>query len=339
MSALAAATEEHPSLLSRLDRLDIMMGYLEEVKSMSRAMGNSFASTTSSTGTGRTTTTTTTTSDEGGGNSSVNSSPKSVGEAVTETQKKGNLIERVSHLEDSVMNLSLQVEKGNIIKEEKNSLKSSTENKRRNKGLKHLFTLHRKQQPRPKRVRDREHLTNVAAVLRGGVLGCAADSVRAAGEEPEPLRRSRASGGNEGKGKLLDILAQHFDVVARCQLDLNTMIFPLLSFPQNPWDIPSSMLREIDSLEGNGVSCEGRILVSDQAHLLFDFHQQVDGLREAELAKSFIRTTRRGIGPCHSTSRFEEFKYGADMLRRRRLKDTKNLQSGWNPTSRTQSMS
>lgn len=59
--------------------------------------------------------------------------------------------------------------------------------------------------------------------------------------------------------------------------------------------------KEVDGLEANGVSCKGRILVSDRAHLLFDFHQAVDGLREAELAKSFIGTTRRGIGPCYSS--------------------------------------
>lgn len=103
--------------------------------------------------------------------------------------------------------------------------------------------------------------------------------------------------------------------------------------------------KEIDGLETNGVTCKGRILVSDRAHLLFDFHQEVDGLREAELAKSFIGTTKRGIGPCYSSkvirngirvsdlrhmdtfpqklelllsdaaSRFKDFKYTPDMLR------------------------
>lgn len=58
---------------------------------------------------------------------------------------------------------------------------------------------------------------------------------------------------------------------------------------------------EIDGLQSNGVSCDGRILVSDRAHLLFDLHQTVDGLREAELANSFIGTTKRGIGPCYSS--------------------------------------
>lgn len=105
------------------------------------------------------------------------------------------------------------------------------------------------------------------------------------------------------------------------------------------------LFKEIDNLESNGVSCQGRILVSDRAHLLFDFHQEVDGLREAELAKSFIGTTKRGIGPCYSSkvirngirvsdlrhmdtfpqkldlllsdaaSRFKGFSYGPDMLK------------------------
>lgn len=65
-------------------------------------------------------------------------------------------------------------------------------------------------------------------------------------------------------------------------------------------DLPG-LFKEIDGLESNGVSCKGRILVSDRAHLLFDFHQEVDGLREAELSKSLIGTTRRGIGPCYSS--------------------------------------
>ena len=105
------------------------------------------------------------------------------------------------------------------------------------------------------------------------------------------------------------------------------------------------LFKEIDGLESNGVSCEGRILVSDRAHLLFDFHQEVDGLREAELAKSFIGTTKRGIGPAYSSkvirsgirvcdlrhmdtfpqkldlllsdaaSRFKGFEYGPNMLK------------------------
>ncbi|KAI9080779.1 hypothetical protein K1719_037292 [Acacia pycnantha] len=129
--------------------------------------------------------------------------------------------------------------------------------------------------------------------------------------------------GDEGKGKLVDILAHHFDVVARCQGGANAghTIYNAEGKKFGLHLVPSGILnedtmcvigngvvvhlpqffKEIDGLESNGVSCKGRILISDRAHLLFDFHQVVDGLREAELAKSFIGTTKRGIGPCYSS--------------------------------------
>ncbi|XP_016465297.2 adenylosuccinate synthetase, chloroplastic isoform X2 [Nicotiana tabacum] len=173
--------------------------------------------------------------------------------------------------------------------------------------------------------------------------------------------------GDEGKGKLVDILAKHFDIVARCQGGANAghtiynsegKKFALHLVPSGILNEETlcvigngvvvhlpGLFKEIDGLESNGVSCQGRILVSDRAHLLFDFHQEVDGLREAELAKSFIGTTKRGIGPCYSSkvirngirvsdlrhmdtfpqkldlllsdaaSRFKGFSYGPDMLR------------------------
>ncbi|KAJ4710286.1 Adenylosuccinate synthetase, chloroplastic [Melia azedarach] len=173
--------------------------------------------------------------------------------------------------------------------------------------------------------------------------------------------------GDEGKGKLVDILAGHFDIVARCQGGANAghtvynaegkkfalHLVPSGIFNENTVcvigngvvvDLPA-LFNEIDSLEANGVSCKGRILVSDRAQLVFDFHQRVDGLREAELDKSFIGTTGKGIGPCYSSkvtrnvirvsdlrhmdtfphkldlllsdaaSRFTGFKYTPDMLR------------------------
>lgn len=173
--------------------------------------------------------------------------------------------------------------------------------------------------------------------------------------------------GDEGKGKLVDILAKHFDIVARCQGGANAghTIYNSEGKKFALHLVPSGILNEeimcvigngvvvhlpglfeeIDGLESNGVSCKGRILVSDRAHLLFDFHQVVDGLREAELAKSFIGTTKRGIGPCYSSkvirngirvcdlrhmdtfpqkldlllsdaaSRFKGFEYGPNMLK------------------------
>lgn len=58
---------------------------------------------------------------------------------------------------------------------------------------------------------------------------------------------------------------------------------------------------EVDKLEAKGVKCEGRIKISERAHLLFDLHKEIDGLREEELAGGKIGTTKRGIGPCYAS--------------------------------------
>ncbi|KAJ6815927.1 adenylosuccinate synthetase 2, chloroplastic-like [Iris pallida] len=162
-------------------------------------------------------------------------------------------------------------------------------------------------------------------------LECSAVAAPAAvGEKAERIGSlSQVSGvlgsqwGDEGKGKLVDILAEHFDIVARCQGGANAghtiynsegKKFALHLVPSGILNEETlciigngvvvhlpGLFNEIDGLESNGVNCNGRILVSDRAHLLFDFHQEVDGLREAELANSFIGTTKRGIGPCYSS--------------------------------------
>ena len=50
-----------------------------------------------------------------------------------------------------------------------------------------------------------------------------------------------------------------------------------------------------------GLSCAGRLFISDRSHLVFDFHQIVDGLKEVELGGSSIGTTKKGIGPAYSS--------------------------------------
>lgn len=62
-----------------------------------------------------------------------------------------------------------------------------------------------------------------------------------------------------------------------------------------------AFFEEIDALEAAGVRTKGRLLVSDRAHLLFDLHKEVDGLREAELKGGKIGTTKRGIGPAYAS--------------------------------------
>ncbi|KAJ7172640.1 adenylosuccinate synthase [Mycena filopes] len=61
-----------------------------------------------------------------------------------------------------------------------------------------------------------------------------------------------------------------------------------------------SFFDELDALQSQGLDCTGRLFVSDRAHLVFDFHQIVDGLKEVELGGSSIGTTKKGIGPAYS---------------------------------------
>jgi adenylosuccinate synthase len=50
-----------------------------------------------------------------------------------------------------------------------------------------------------------------------------------------------------------------------------------------------------------GLNADGRLFVSDRAHLVFDFHQKIDGLKEVELGRGSIGTTGKGIGPTYSS--------------------------------------
>lgn len=132
--------------------------------------------------------------------------------------------------------------------------------------------------------------------------------------------------GDEGKGKLVDIFAGEYDIVARCQgganaghtiVDESGKKYALHLLPSgvlNPRAVNvvgngvvvnlPQLFDEIDGLTASGVpSLEGRLLVSDRAQILFDFHKEFDGLRESErsLKGDKIGTTKRGIGPAYST--------------------------------------
>lgn len=131
-----------------------------------------------------------------------------------------------------------------------------------------------------------------------------------------------AQWGDEGKGKLVDLLSQDYDVCARVAGGSNaghTIVvegkkykFHLLpSGVLNPKatcvvgngvvvHIPS-FLNELDTLSQSGVEYEGRVFLSDRAHLVFDFHQEVDGRQEDGLGRHKIGTTKKGIGPAYSS--------------------------------------
>ena len=62
-----------------------------------------------------------------------------------------------------------------------------------------------------------------------------------------------------------------------------------------------SFLQELDGLEKTGVDSRGRVFLSDRAHLVFDFHQRVDGALEQRLGRNKIGTTKKGIGPAYAS--------------------------------------
>src|SRR5438552_10569903 len=126
-----------------------------------------------------------------------------------------------------------------------------------------------------------------------------------------------AQWGDEGKGKLVDVLAERADWVVRYQGGANaghTVHIGEKSFVLH--QIPSGILHpgvrcaigngvvldvetlfaEIDGLVSDGVDVEGRLYVSDRAHLVLPYHKLVDAESEASKA---IGTTGRGIGPAY----------------------------------------
>mmetsp|Transcript_8305 Transcript_8305/g.17810 ORF Transcript_8305/g.17810 Transcript_8305/m.17810 type:complete len:470 (-) Transcript_8305:333-1742(-) len=136
-----------------------------------------------------------------------------------------------------------------------------------------------------------------------------------------------AQWGDEGKGKIVDVLSKDIDIVARCQggsnaghtIKVGSSVYKFHLLPSGlvyehticvvgngvVIHLPS-FFNEIDDMEnpqdgGTPLKLEGRILVSDRAHLVLDYHQWEDGVREKALGKTAIGTTKRGIGPSLSS--------------------------------------
>ena len=129
--------------------------------------------------------------------------------------------------------------------------------------------------------------------------------------------------GDEGKGKLVDLLMHEYDIVARCSggnnaghtIVVNGAKYDFHMLPSgliNPNCLNlvgngvvvylPSFFEELANLESKGLqNVRGRLFVSSRAHLVFKFHQIADALREAELSGSHIGTTGKGIGPTYST--------------------------------------
>jgi adenylosuccinate synthase len=128
-----------------------------------------------------------------------------------------------------------------------------------------------------------------------------------------------AQWGDEGKGKIVDLLAQHSDVVCRYQGGPNaghTIVvgdetYKIRALPSGivrgkPCVIgngcvvdPEVLIAELDEFERRGHSTE-EVYVSGNAHLIMPWHLAIDQASERRLGKLAIGTTRRGIGPCYA---------------------------------------
>jgi adenylosuccinate synthase len=129
-----------------------------------------------------------------------------------------------------------------------------------------------------------------------------------------------AQWGDEGKGKIVDLLAQHSDFVCRYQGGPNaghTIVcdgetFKLHHVPSGILSDgkicvvgagcvvdPGLLVEEIDELERRGVTTAG-LRVSGNAHLIMPWHVAIDSASERRLGKLQIGTTRRGIGPAYA---------------------------------------
>ncbi len=129
-----------------------------------------------------------------------------------------------------------------------------------------------------------------------------------------------AQWGDEGKGKIVDLLSQKYDVVARYQgganaghtVHINEKTYILHLIPSgilhphvecvigNGVVIdPVALLDEIALLEKEGVSVRGRLWISQKAHLIMPYHKLLDQVTEQQAGVNRIGTTGRGVGPAY----------------------------------------
>ncbi|HET9264157.1 MAG TPA: adenylosuccinate synthase [Vicinamibacterales bacterium] len=129
-----------------------------------------------------------------------------------------------------------------------------------------------------------------------------------------------AQWGDEGKGKIVDLLTPNFSIVARYQgghnaghtVYANGRKFVLRLLPSGILHDgitcvigngvvvdPQALFAEIDELAQTGIAVGDRLVISDKAHLILPYHRELDLLSEARRGERRIGTTSRGIGPAY----------------------------------------
>lgn len=127
--------------------------------------------------------------------------------------------------------------------------------------------------------------------------------------------------GDEGKGKIVDILAEDYDIIARYQgggnaghtlvINDEKYVFHLIPsgilHPGKKCVIgngividPALFLDEVAELSKRNINVNGNLFISDRAHVVFPYHKKLDLLIEEQKGDLMIGTTGRGIGPCYT---------------------------------------
>ncbi|MCK5528585.1 MAG: adenylosuccinate synthase [Kiritimatiellae bacterium] len=131
-----------------------------------------------------------------------------------------------------------------------------------------------------------------------------------------------AQWGDEGKGKIIDVLTENIDLVVRYQGGSNAghtvevgdkkyvlHLIPSGILRENTVNVVAngvvvnlvSIKEEIDGLVEKGINLAGRLFVGDRAHIVFPYHQMLDAAKEALCSdETKIGTTKRGIGPAYA---------------------------------------
>src|SRR5256714_1900845 len=129
-----------------------------------------------------------------------------------------------------------------------------------------------------------------------------------------------AQWGDEGKGKIIDVLTEQADVVVRTQGGNNAghtvhikgqkyvlhLVPSGILRPRKTCVIgngvvvdPVGLVGEIEGLRKHGIKVKGNLFLSETAHLVFPYHRELDAQREIFKGKNKIGTTKRGIGPAY----------------------------------------
>src|SRR5437588_11635460 len=150
-----------------------------------------------------------------------------------------------------------------------------------------------------------------------------------------------AQWGDEGKGKIIDVLTEQADVVVRTQGGNNaghTVFIGKQKYVLHL--VPSGILRrkkicvigngvvvdtvglveEIEGLRKLGIKPDGNLFLSETAHLVFPYHRELDAQREILKGKNKIGTTKRGIGPAYGDKAARTGLRVLDLINRERFR-------------------